>query len=427
MEAYVSVTLHTGSFLHAPRGASEGLAAGALAAANGRIIAFDEAARLRQRFPDATQMAHPGLIVPGLVDTHVHFPQLAMAGAHGESLLDWLNRYTFPAELAFADSDQARARAQQFVKMLSRSGTTSAMIFGVSFERAMEHLFQAMNEAQMAGAAGLVWMDSEGPEGLLNDAKSCVDASNRLLNRFCSNGSLRYAILPRFAPSCSPEMLEASGHFLASNPDVHMQTHLSESSEEVAWVRSLFPQAKSYTEVYHQFGLCGPNSSFAHAIHLEDSELEVLSQTRSKIAHCPSANLFLGSGLFDYQRSREAGVSIGLGSDVGAGTSLCLLDVLRDFYGVQMTKGNRIPVGTMLHLATQAGADLLGLGNEIGSFEVGKRADFIAIRPIWDDLFAARWSQCQSMEDQFFAAAMLGGTSSIASTTIAGRTAIHPG
>jgi guanine deaminase len=222
-------------------------------------------------------------------------------------------------------------------------------------------------------------------------------------------------------------MLEASGHFLASNPDVHMQTHLSESSEEVAWVRSLFPQAKSYTEVYHQFGLCGPNSSFAHAIHLEDSELEVLSQTRSKIAHCPSANLFLGSGLFDYQRSREAGVSVGLGSDVGAGTSLCLLDVLRDFYGVQMTKGNRIPVGTMLHLATQAGADLLGLGSEIGSFEVGKRADFIAIRPIWDDLFAARWSQCQSMEDQFFAAAMLGGTSSIASTTIAGRTAIHPG
>ena len=206
-----------------------------------------------------------------------------------------------------------------------------------------------------------------------------------------------------------------------------MQTHLSESLDEVEWVRALFPQAKNYTEVYHQFGLCGPQSSFAHSIHLGDEELDLMASTGSQIAHCPSANLFLGSGLFNFARAQNARVHTALGSDVGAGTSLCLLDVLRDFYSVQMTQGNRIDVGEMLYLATQAGANLLGLGDEVGSFAVGKRADFVVLRPIWDDLFAARWAQCQSMEDQFFAAAMLGGTSSIASTTIAGRTTIHPG
>ncbi len=427
LEGCLSITLHTGSFLHAPNGQSEGRTHAGLVVSGGRIIAFDAEARLKDRYPDAQVIAHPGLIIPGFVDTHVHFPQLAMAGAHGESLLDWLTRYTFPAELAFDDHDHAEARAQQFIRMLGRAGTTSALIFGVSFETAVQQLFSAMKDAKMAGATGLVWMDREGPKGLLQSAQSCLDASDRLLNKFCNSGHLRYALLPRFAPSCSPAMLEASGHFLASHPDILMQTHLSESIDEVEWVRSLFPQTTSYTEVYHQFGLCGPQSSFAHSIHLSDDELELLASTGSQIAHCPSANLFLGSGLFDFDRAQVNGVHTALGSDVGAGTSLCLLDVLRDFYSVQMTQGHRIDVGQMLYLATQAGANLLGLGDEVGSFAIGKRADFVVIRPIWDDLFAARWAQCNSMEDQFFAAAMLGGTSSIASTTIAGRTTIHPG
>ena len=427
MEACLSITLHTGSFLHAPTGRSEGLSRAALAVDQGRIIAFDQEDRLRKRYRDAQAVAHPGLIIPGFVDTHVHFPQLAMAGAHGGSLLDWLTRYTFPAELAFEDSAYAARRAQQFVRMLSRAGTTSALIFGVSFEPAVEHLFNAMNDSKMAGASGLVWMDREGPQGLLQSAQSCLDSSTYLLNKFCSSGQLRYALLPRFAPSCSPEMLEAAGFFLQSNPDVLMQTHLSESVDEVEWVRRLFPKAKNYVDVYDRFGLCSPQSSFAHCIHLTHDERLTLASTGSRIAHCPSANLFLGSGLFDYTRSQDYSIATALGSDVGAGTSLCLLDVLRDFYSVQMTQGHRIDVGAMLYLATQAGAQLLGLGDEVGSFTVGKRADFITIRPIWDDLFAARWAQCNSMEDQFFAAAMLGGTSAIASTTIAGRTIAHPG
>jgi guanine deaminase len=270
-------------------------------------------------------------------------------------------------------------------------------------------------------------MDQEGPDGLLNSAERCIEVSETLLNRFCNHGALRYALLPRFAPSCSAAMLEAVGAFLAQHPDVLMQTHLSESKEEVEWVKDLFPAQSSYSEVYNRFGLCGARSSFAHAIHLDQNELELLAQSQSSIAHCPSANLYLGSGLFDLARCRQAGIAVALGSDVGAGTSLCMLDVLRDFYGVQMVLGNRVSVAEMLHLATQAGANLLGLGDEIGSFGVGKRADFVALRPKWDDLFAARWGQCSSLEEQFFAAAMLGGTSAIASTTIAGRTTIHPG
>ena len=291
----MSVTLHSGSFLHAPKGEMLGRTQAVLAVRGGRIIAFDSQEKLLERFPQATLMAHPGLLVPGFVDTHVHFPQLAMAGAHGESLLDWLNRYTFPAELDFADVGHAQARAQQFVGMLRRAGTTSAMIFGVSFPHAMEALFLALTEAGLGGATGLVWMDQEGPEGLLNSADTCLQASESLLNRFCNHGALRYALMPRFAPSCSPAMMDAVGAFLAQHPDVLMQTHLSESKDEVEWVKELFPDSASYTEVYHRFGLCGPRSSFAHAIHLEDRELELLAQTQSSIAHCPAANLFLGS------------------------------------------------------------------------------------------------------------------------------------
>lgn len=426
-EEPLTVTLHLGSFLHAPKGHSEGKSDAALAVKAGRILAFDDASRLRQRFPQANVIQHPGLIVPGFVDAHVHFPQLAMAGAHGESLLDWLDRYTFPAELGYSDVSYATARAGQFVSMLRRAGTTSALVFGVSFEPAVRALFEAMRQERMAGASGVVWMDREGPEPLLQGASACYDSSLRLLNEFGNSGALRYAVLPRFAPSCSGEMLEAAGALLRDHPDTLMQTHLSESRDEVEWVRRLFPEHASYTEVYHHFGLCTAQSSFAHGIHLSAEELKLLSTTGSRLVHCPSANLFLGSGLFSYDRARSSGVPTALGSDVGAGTSLCLLDVIRDVYSVQMTQGTRPSVGELLYMATQAGAELLGLGDDAGSFAVGKRADFVVLRPIWDDLFAARWAQCESMEDQFFAAALLGGTSAIASTTIAGRTTIHPG
>ncbi|MDE0881464.1 MAG: guanine deaminase [Myxococcota bacterium] len=423
----MSVTLHTGSFLHAPRGEAEGMALAALAVEAGRIVAFDSQAKLSERYPEALCIAHPGLIVPGFVDAHVHFPQLAMAGAHGESLLDWLDRYTFPAELEFANARHAQTRARQFVGMLRRAGTTNAMIFGVSFPKAMRALFETLNEAGMGGATGLVWMNQEGPDGLLSSTEECRAASEALLSEFCSVGSLRYAVLPRFVPSCSPKMLQAAGDFLQAHPDLLLQSHLSESLDEVKWVQQLYPKATDYTDVYEQFGLLGRRSSYAHGIHLSDKELQRLSATKTRLVHCPSANLYLGSGLFDYRRAKSAGVEVALGSDVGAGTSLCLLDVLRDFYGVQMVQGNRLSVGEMLHLATQAGADLLGMTDETGSFEPGKRADFVALRPKWDDLFAARWAQCSSMEEQFFAAAMLGGTSAIASTTIAGQTTVHPG
>ena len=398
-----------------------------MAVAEGRIIAWDQRTRLQQRFPEAQQMAHPGLIVPGFVDAHVHFPQLAMAGAHGESLLDWLERYTFPAELAFSNPQHAQAKAHQFVGMLNRAGTTSALIFGVSYPEAMRMLFTALKSSGMSAATGLVWMDREGPEGLLHHAEYCAQSSEDLLTEFCSIGALRYAVLPRFAPSCSPKMLDAAGQFLSEHPDVLMQTHLSESEDEVAWVGQLFPSAQHYTDVYRRFGLVGERSSFAHGIHTNDAEKKLLAQSGSSVIHCPSANLFLGSGLFDFAANDMAGVHVALGSDVGTGTSLCMLDVLRDFYGVQMVQGNRVSMSDMLYLATLGGAKALGMDQDLGNFEIGKRADFVSLRPMWDDLFAARWAQAQSMEEQFFAAAMLGGTSAVASTTIAGRVTIHPG
>ena len=275
------ICLHRGDILHVPDpknpSVTRSFEDGALAVDDtGAIVSVRPFETLREVYPEVEVVDHrPGLIIPGLIDAHVHYPQYLMAGAHGETLLDWLNTYTFPEEQRFADADYAADVATDFVRQLLRQGTTSAFIFGVRFEQATATLIDALSEVGMPARTGMVWMDRNGPDALCLPAEEAAAASERLANR-CTGGPVNYALLPRFAPSCSPEQLAAAGDLLAAHPKWALQTHLAESEDECNWVRRLFPKSADYTAVYESAGCFGPRASFAHGIHLNDGERQRL-------------------------------------------------------------------------------------------------------------------------------------------------------
>ncbi len=386
----------------------------------GSIAAVGDAEPLIQAYPTANVIDHgSGLLLPGFVDAHVHFPQYLMAGSHGESLLTWLERYTFPAEIECADQAYAEALAGQFLDELARQGTTAAFIFGVSYQGAMEALVSELNRRQLAAVTGNVWMDRNGPAELLKTPADSAAISHHLIGLM--GPDLRLGLLPRFVPSCSEEAMARCAEILAQHPEALLQSHLAETLAEQTWVAELHPEAADYTAVYESFGMLGSRSSFAHGVHLGDREWSALAASRSSLVHCPTANLFLGSGLFDLRRAREAGVSVGLGTDVGAGTSLCMLESLKACYQVQRLQGASISVEDLLSLATLGSAGVLGMADRIGSLEPGKRADFILLQPPEGSWLAQRWSRCDRLEEQVFAAIILGSAQDIAGTWIRGR------
>jgi guanine deaminase len=419
------ITLHRGDILHVPDPQNptltRSLEDGALAVdGTGSIVSTRPFSTLRAVYPDAEVVDHrPGLIIPGLIDAHVHYPQYLSAGAHGETLLDWLNTTTFPEELRFAEAGYAAEVAEAFVRQLLRQGTTSAFVFGVRFEAATATLIDSLSRVGMRARTGMVWMDRNGPAELCVSADAASAASERLADR-CAAGPVGYALLPRFAPACTPGQLAAAGELFAAHPEWALQTHLAESRSECDWVSELFPAAPDYTAVYEAAGCFGAGASFAHGIHLSDDERRRLAAAGSTLVHCPSANNFLGSGLFEARRTLDAGLSFALGSDVGAGTSLCLLDTLRDAYGVAQLVGAPLSVGELLHAATSAGADALGISDHVGNFNPGKEANFIVLNPRPETHLAARWTACDNLEDRFFSAALLGGAEAISRTFLAG-------
>ena len=392
---------------------------------DGIIVAVGEGRQLQAMHPDAQVTDHgTGILLPGFVDAHVHFPQFLMAGSHGESLLNWLERYTFPAEMECADRGFAEHLAVRFLDELARQGTTAAFIFGVSYQGAMEALLEALTGRRMAAVTGNVWMDRHGPDALLQSAEKSLEISEHLMGRI--TGDLSLGILPRFVPSCSDPLLERCAEFLHRHPQSRLQSHLGETRAEVDWVRQLHPKALDYTHVYESFDLLGARSSFAHGIHLEAREWQALARSRTQLVHCPSANLFLGSGLFDLRRALGEGVPVGMGTDVGAGTSLCMLESLKACYQVQQLQGDSVSVETLLRMATLGSAGVLGMADRIGSLEPGKRADFIRLQPPEGSWLAQRWARCDHLEEQVFAAIILGGAADIAGTWILGEPVSGP-
>ena len=379
-----------GTVLHTPRNpfrdtnALEAYSDGALAIAEGRILAVGGYSTVSPQFPDASVQDWRGsVILPGCIDTHVHFPQTRIIGGLGLPLLDWLKHYALPEEARMADALYAGAVAHEFVHALARHGTTTALVFGAHFEQATELLFQAACAAGIRVAGGLVLSDRELPGSLLQTPEDAYRMSRDLIARHHGKGGQLYAVTPRFALSASGGMLEVCGALLREQPDLLFQTHLNENVEEIAAVRSAFPRAAHYLDTYDRYGLVGPRSVFAHNVHPTDNELARLAAAHSWVAHCPCSNGALGSGMFPMRRHLAAGVRFALGADVGAGTGFGMLKEALQCYMIQRLLPDGVPLSPahLLYLATRAGAEAMGLADETGDFTPGKSADLVRWSP----------------------------------------------
>lgn len=363
------------------------------------------------------------LIIPGMIDTHIHFPQTEMVGAYGEQLLSWLNTYTFPTEIQFKDKAYASEIAKFFVNELLKNGTTTALVFCTVHPESVDALFEAAEQHQMRLIAGKVMMDRHAPKALCDSADSSYDDSKALIEKWHGQGRALYAITPRFAPTSTPEQLERAGQLKAEYPDVYVHTHLSENKDEIAWVKDLFPEQKGYLDVYHHYGLTGNRSVFAHCVHLEDAEWQCMHETDSAIAFCPTSNLFLGSGLFPLNKTWQQQVKVGLGTDVGAGTSFSLLQTVNEAYKVQQLQGDKLSAYESLYHATLGGAKALDLDDKLGNFNVGKEADFVVLNIKPTALQQLRQSGAKSLEDSLFALFTMGDDRNVEATYIYGQKA----
>ncbi|MCE9873266.1 guanine deaminase [Hafnia alvei] len=361
------------------------------------------------------------MIVPGFVDTHIHYPQSEMVGAYGEQLLEWLNKHTFPAERRYNDIEYAREMSAFFIKQLLRNGTTTALVFGTVHPESVDALFEAAHNINMRMIAGKVMMDRNAPDYLLDTAETSYSQSKALIERWHHNGRLLYAITPRFAPTSTPEQLAMAQRLREEYPDTYLHTHLCENKDEIEWVKALYPERKGYLDVYHHYGLTGKNSVFAHCVHLEEPEWDCLSDTGSSIAFCPTSNLYLGSGLFNLRKAWHKQIKVGMGTDIGAGTTFNMLQTLNEAYKVMQLQGWRMSAYEAFYLATLGGAKALGLDGIIGNFNIGKEADFVVLEPTATPLQQLRYDNSVTLMDKLFVMMTLGDDRSIYRTYVDGQ------
>ncbi|MEB2869626.1 guanine deaminase [Pseudomonas rhizosphaerae] len=401
----------------------EYFADGVLVVEDGRISALGAASEVLPTLADDVEVTHypDALITPGFIDTHIHFPQTGMVGSYGEQLLDWLNEYTFPCEGQFADKAHADGVAQIFLKELLRNGTTTALVFGSVHPESVDALFEAAQALDLRLIAGKVMMDRNAPDYLTDTAQSSYAQSKALIERWHGKGRLHYAVTPRFAPTSSEAQLTLAGQLLREYPDVYLQTHLSENLQEIEWVKALFPERSNYLDVYDHYQLLGERSVFAHGVHLCDAECERLAETGSAIAFCPTSNLFLGSGLFNLPQAERLKVNVGLGTDVGAGTSFSLLHTLNEAYKVMQLQGEKLNPFKSLYLATLGGARALRLEDRVGTLQPGTDADFVVLDYHATPLLSYRIAQAKTFEEVLFVLMILGDDRAVLQTYAAGR------
>ncbi len=401
---------------------------GLLIAEDGYITKLGNANELIPELPRDLQVTDytGSLIMPGFVDTHTHFVQSDVIGSYGRRLIDWLDEYAFPAERAFADPVHAREVAELFVRELLSNGTTTALIFGSVHAGSVDAIFEAARSRRMRVIAGKVLMDRNCPEFLRDTAASGYEESQALIERWHNRDRLQYAITPRFAPTSTDEQLAAAGRLAGEHADVFVQTHLAENEEEVAWVAELFPDSRSYLDVYDRHGLLRKRSVLAHGIWLGDEDLKRLAQTGAAIAHCPSCNLFMGSGLFDLNKTTAAGVRVAMGTDIGGGTTFSMLRVMHEAYKVSQLLGKNLSPLRAFYLATLAGAQALDLDDRIGNFLPGKEADFVVLDPQATPLLARRSAQSQTLAERLFVMMMLGDDRAVTGTYVMGER-LHDG
>jgi guanine deaminase len=394
---------------------------GALYINNGKIVSltrFEEVKKNKQ----IKIIDHRGkLILPGFIDTHIHYPQTDMIASYGEQLLEWLNKYTFPTEKMFQSKKHSEAVAKFFIEELIRNGTTTALIFATIHPTSVDAIFSEARKRKMRIISGKTLMDRNAPSYLLDTAKSAYNDSKMLIKKWHKKERLLYAVTPRFAPTSTPEQLKSAGKLIAEFPDVYMHTHLSENKKEIEWVKALFPESKNYLDVYNSFGLVNDKSIFAHSIHLKQDEIKVLKEKKASISFCPTSNLFLGSGLFDYNKMKSNKIPIGLGTDVGAGTSFSILKTLGEAYKIAQMKGQKLPTLEAFYLATLGGAKALKVSKYIGNFQKGKEADFVVIDLNATPLFKRRVANTKTLEEKLFVLLTLGDDRNIKHTYVYGN------
>ena len=388
-----------------------------------RILAAGDYATLAPMLAPGTDLVdHRGkLIMPGFIDTHLHFPQTDMIASPAPGLLPWLERYTFPTERQFADPVHARAVAEFFLDELLRCGTTTAMVYCTVHKASVDALFDASEARGLRMVAGKVLMDRNCPDVLADTAEGGARDSEELINKWHQRGRALYAITPRFAPTSSDTQLRLAGELAHAYPDTFVQTHLAENLDECRWVESLFPAARSYLDVYERCGLLRQRTMLGHCIWLDARDFARIAETGAAVAVCPTSNLFLGSGLFDFARADAASVALSLASDVGAGTAFSMFRTMNEAYKVARMKGSYLSAARMFYLATLGAARSMRLEGTIGNFTPGAEADFIVVDPTATPLLARRSGGCNNVEELLFALALLGDDRAIVETYSGGR------
>ncbi len=395
---------------------------GALLIAGGKIAARGPFADIRAGAPDAPVTDHrPHLILPGFIDTHIHFPQAQVIASWADQLLDWLNDYTFPAELKFADKTHGERIARAFYDALLSHGTTTASAYCSSHSNSVDAYFEEAEARGMLMLGGKTMMDRNAPENLCDTAQGSYDDSKALLEKWHGRGRARYVVTPRFAITSTPEQLEAAGSLLKEYPECHLQTHINENHNEIAYTLELYPEAGDYLGVYEQFGLLGRKTLLGHCIHMNDRELGVMRETGSVAVFCPTSNLFLGSGLFDRKRLESNGIRTAIATDVGGGTNYSMLRTLDEGYKVLQLQRQRLHPLACFYWITLGNAKALSLEDRIGTLEPGTDADLVVLNAGATRPMALRMETVETLSEELFVLQTLGDDRAVVETYVCGE------
>lgn len=394
---------------------------GALVVDEQTIVAVGAFASLASTHPKALIHDYSGyLIVPGLIDSHLHFPQTEMLASYGEQLMEWLENYTFPTERKFADPEYCALIAEAFINELLKNGTTTAFAYASVHKESVEALFAASSSRNMSMVTGKTCMDTLCPDWIQDTPEKAALETEALINKWHNKGRNHYAITPRFVPTSTNKQLQLLGELAQQYPDVFVQTHLSENKDEIAIVETRFPEHRSYLEVYNHFGFVRERSIFGHCIHLSEADWSLLRDSGAVAAFCPSSNLFLGSGLYNLDSANRHQVHTVLASDVGGGTSFNMLRTYGEAYKICQLQQINIGALQGLYMMTQGAAQAHKLTHEIGNLNPGSVADFIVLNPSFDSLTALRNKHQTSIQDQIFGLGMLGDDRAVVQTFVAG-------
>ncbi len=399
---------------------------GAVLIENGRISWVGPAENAKPPANAETHQFGEKLVMAGFVDAHLHYPQTAMIASWGKRLIEWLNTYTFPEEIRFKDPQYADLIAKRYFDLAIGHGTTSMCSYATIHPESVEAFFAEAKRRGIRAYTGKTCMDRNAPDGLRDTAQSAYDDSKALAKKWHGVDRLGYVITPRFSPTSSPEQLEALGALWAEMPDCLMQTHISEQVEEVAWVRELFPDARDYLDTYEKHGLLGAKGIYGHAIHLTEREKARALETGAGLAHCPTSNTFIGSGIFDLKGLSAAGQRVGLATDIGGGSSFSMLHTMAAAYEVGQLNGTVLHPAELLWLATCGSAKLLHAQDQIGNLAEGMEADLIVLDLASTPVIAQRHAEADTIWEAIFPTIMMGDDRAISNVFIAGKLAPKP-